>query len=185
MAALEALMNSETRQVALVKRLKKQVAGDQYAEPKARGVSATQKSLTVSGASHSTELPDEMITNYIRQIITGKLAEDLRIDAALIRSHAPLQDYGVDSIIGVNLVRWLNEALQIQLEPASLFEYNSVNRLAEHMLQNWRQQIEGQLARAGGLSQDPNHSTTSSEHVLEMVLLQEASLDDSYVKVTF
>ncbi len=185
MAALEALMNSETRQVALVKRLKKQVAGDQYAEPKARGVSATQKSLTVNGASHSTELPDEMITNYIRQIITGKLAEDLRIDAALIRSHAPLQDYGVDSIIGVNLVRWLNEALQIQLESASLFEYNTVNRLTEHILQNWQQQIEGQLARAGGLSQDPNHSTTSSEHVLEMVLLQEASLDDSYVKVTF
>jgi polyketide synthase PksN len=185
MAALEALMNSETRQVALVKRLKKQVAGEQYAEPKARSVSATQKSLTVNGASHSAEPPDEMITNYIRQIITGKLAEDLRIDAAVIRSHAPLQDYGVDSIIGVNLVRWLNEALQIQLESASLFEYNTVNRLTEHILQNWQQQIEGRLARAGGLSQDPNHSTTSSEQVLEMVLLQEALLDDSYVKVTF
>ena len=185
MAALEALMNSEARQVAFVKRLKKQGAGDQYAEPKARDVSTTQKFLTVNGASHSTELPDEMITNYIRQIITEKLAEDLRIDAALIRNHAPLQDYGVDSIIGVNLVRWLNEALQIQLEPASLFEYNTVNQLTEHILQNWRQQIEGRLARPGGLSQEPNHSTTSSERILEMVLLQETSLDDSYEKVTF
>jgi acyl transferase domain-containing protein/acyl carrier protein len=185
MAALEALMNSEARQVALVKRLNKQGAGDQYAEPKARDVSRTQKPLTVNGASHSTELPDEMIANYIRQIITEKLAEDLRIDAALIRNHEPLQDYGVDSIIGVNLVRWLNEALQIQLEAVSLFEYSTVNRLTEHILQNWRQQIEGRLASPGGLSQDPNHSTTSSERVLEMVLLQETSLDDGYEKVTF
>ena len=183
MASLEALMNSETRQVALIKTLDRQVAGAEYAEAKV--VVATQKSLTGNGAPPSAEQPEETITNYIRQIITERLAEDLIIDAALVRNDAPLQDYGVDSIVGVNLGLAISEALGIQLEAASLLEYNTVNRLTEHILTDWRSQISGGLERVGGASQEPNHSTTNSDHVLEMVLLQEALLDDSYEKVTF
>ena len=96
-----------------------------------------------------------------------------------------MQDYGVDSIVGVNLGLTISEALGIQLQAASLIEYNTVNRLTEHILTNWRSQISDRLERVGGASQEPDHSTTSSEHVLEMVLLQEALLDDSYEKVTF
>jgi Polyketide synthase modules and related proteins len=183
MASLEALMNSETRQVALIKTLDRQVAGAEYAEAKV--VVATQKSLTGNGAPPSAEQPEETITNYIRQIITERLAEDLIIDAALVRNDAPLQDYGVDSIVGVNLGFAISEALGIQLEAASLLEYNTVNRLTEHILTDWRSQISGRLERVGGASQEPNHSPTHSDHVLEMVLLQEALLDDSYEKVTF
>jgi acyl transferase domain-containing protein/acyl carrier protein len=183
MASLEALMNSETRQVALIKTLDRQIAGAEYAEAKV--VVATQKPLTGNGAPPSAEQPEETITNYIRQIITERLAEDLIIDAALVRNDAPLQDYGVDSIVGVNLGLAISEALGIQLEAASLLEYNTVNRLTEHILTDWRSQISGRLERVGGASQEPNHSTTNSDHVLEMVLLQEALLDDSYEKVTF
>jgi hypothetical protein len=57
--------------------------------------------------------------------------------------------------------------------------------LTEHILTNWRGQISGCLERVGDVSQEPNHSTISSDHVLEMVLLQDTLPDDSYEKVTF
>jgi acyl carrier protein len=167
----------------LIKTLDRHAPGAEYAE--ANGAAAKQKLLTVYGAPPSAEQPDETIADYIRQIITERLSEELSIDAALVRNDAPLQDYGVDSIVGVNLGLAISEALGIQLEAASLFEYNTVNRLAEHILTNWRLQTSESLGRVGGASQEPNHSTCSSEHVLEEVLLQEALLDDSYEKVTF
>src|SRR5262249_33084474 len=145
----------------LIKTLGKQVAGAEYEEAKV--VAAKPKSLTVNGSPPSAEQPEETITDYIRQIITERLAEELIIDAALIRHDAPLQDYGVDSIVGVNLGLAISETLGIQLEAASLFEYNTVNRLTEHILTNWRSRISGRLERVGGASQEPNHSTINSE----------------------
>jgi polyketide synthase PksN len=52
---------------------------------------------------------------------------------SVIRGDAPLADYGVDSIIGVNFVRTLNEALQIELEPTKLFEYSTVDQLTQYI----------------------------------------------------
>jgi acyl transferase domain-containing protein len=183
MASLETLMSSETRQIALVKTLDRQVAGAEYAG--AKSVAASQKPLAANGAPPFAEQSEEPLTDHIRQIIIERLAEELVLDAALVRHDAPMQDYGVDSIIGVNLGLAIGERLGIQLDPASLFEFNTVDRLAEHILTNWQGQIRGRPERAEGAPQEPHHSTISGEHVLEMVLLQDTSLDDGYEKVTF
>jgi len=141
MASLEALMNSEVRQVALVKTFnvkhvpRERSAGVEYPDVK-----------------------DTDVAGYIRKIISETLSEELRMDAAVIRNDAPLQDYGVDSIVGVNLVRRISQALQIQLEAASLFEYSTVNQLTEHILTNWQQQIAEQLAPRDARSE--HHFTT-------------------------
>src|SRR5206468_7148225 len=75
---------------------------------------------------------------------------------------APFADYGVDSIVGVNLVRTINAELQIDLETVSLFEYSTVDELAGHILKNWGQEIAGQLAPVNGSSQESAHSATAA-----------------------
>ena len=91
-----------------------------------------------------------MGSDYIQRIITGKLSDALRMDAAVISDDAPFADYGVDSIIGVNLVRTISEALQIELDATSLFEYSTVDQLAEYILKNWGQHIAARLIRRPG-----------------------------------
>jgi polyketide synthase PksN len=94
----------------------------------------------------AAEVTPLMSHDHIRKIVTQNLAESLRMDASTIRSDAPFADYGVDSIIGVNLVRTISEALHIELETTSLFEYSTVDQLAEYIATNWQQEIAAQLA---------------------------------------
>jgi len=52
----------------------------------------------------------------------------------------------VDSIIGVDLIRTINETLHIELETMALFEHSTVDALAEYIWTNWQSVIAGQLA---------------------------------------
>src|SRR6266403_3451893 len=94
-----------------------------------------------------------MDASYTRQIITEKLSEALKMDPSMIRGDASFADYGVDSIIGVNLVRTISEALQIELETTSLFEYSTVDQLTQYIVKNWQDQIAAQVVRMKGISQ--------------------------------
>jgi acyl transferase domain-containing protein/tryptophanase len=179
MEALEALVGSDSPQLALIKTLHREAtAGLSVSEaimgyPERR--TPPQASLGPTGmkaaapaarndrdeiqSSRSVEAQEQMGSDYVRRIITEKLSEALGMDAAMIRDDESFADYGVDSIIGVNLIRTMNEALQIELEAASLFEYSTVNQLTEYILKNRRQQIAEQLARVQGISQPSSHPT--------------------------
>src|SRR5262249_16160895 len=80
---------------------------------------------------------------------------------------APFADFGVDSIIGVNLVRAISEALQIELDAASLFEYSTVGQLSEYIFKNWGRQITERLIRVQGVSQKSGPSTDESKGEIE------------------
>jgi acyl transferase domain-containing protein/SAM-dependent methyltransferase len=139
MAALEALMGSDLRQMALVKTLtirSKSAPGQ---------LPATQSAAAAADPQNAAA--------HVRQVIAGALADELRIDAAIIRHDVSLQDYGVDSIIGVNVVRRISEALQVPLEASSLFEYGTADRLAGFILGSWQAQIAAQMPRAAELRQ--------------------------------
>ncbi|MEA2491330.1 MAG: polyketide synthase PksM, partial [Acidobacteriota bacterium] len=99
----------------------------------------------------SPEISERMAADYVRGIITDALAEALRLDVATVRGDEPFADYGVDSIIGVNLVTTISEKLQIELETTKLFEYTTVNQLADYIQSEWREQIATHLPAAASV----------------------------------
>ncbi|MGZ5473480.1 MAG: acyl carrier protein, partial [Thermoanaerobaculia bacterium] len=154
----------------------------------------------------------EDVAAHVREVITGAMCEELRIEAAVINPNASLADYGVDSIVGVNLVSRISESLKVPLEASSLFEYSSVNRLASYIVANWKQQIARAAAPADVGSEVSAEAGANVElaalpegsacvemlpvlrdsegeiddnEILEQVLWQDTSVDDSYEKVTF
>src|SRR6266508_1378259 len=184
MASLQALVGSDAPQLALIKTLHSEaIAGLSVSEAitrylarrtppqaslgladmKAAAPPAARNARDKIQSSRSVEAPEQMGSDYVQRIITKKLSEALGMGAAMIGDDEPFADYGVDSIIGVNLVRTINEALQIELEATSLFEYSTVNQLTEYILKNWRQQIAEQLARVQGISQKSSHSTDEAQ----------------------
>ncbi|WP_322395747.1 acyl carrier protein, partial [Clostridium perfringens] len=56
-------------------------------------------------------------------------------------------DYGLDSIIGVHLVQVLNQALRIELDTTSLFDYSSVKQLTAYILSDHRDAVAGLLGQ--------------------------------------
>ncbi|KAB8061482.1 SDR family NAD(P)-dependent oxidoreductase [Janthinobacterium sp. FT14W] len=92
------------------------------------------------------EVSSHMGSEHIRKLVAEKLSEAVQLEAGRIRNDEPFAEYGVDSIVGVNLVRTISEALQIELDTTSLFEYSTVNDLADHIHAKWGAQITGAAA---------------------------------------
>ncbi len=69
----------------------------------------------------------------VRAAVLDCLSTVLRVRAEDIDSDAPFSDYGLDSILGVNFVRLLNERLAVRLPTTSLFDYSSVRGLVAHL----------------------------------------------------
>jgi len=139
---IAAVSNGRTRQ-----RIVKQVLSP---APEVAAAQKTQPAQSV--ASSATE---RATADYTRRIITEKLSEALRMDAEAIHSDASFADYGVDSIVGVNLVRTICDALQIELETTVLFEYSTVDDLAGYVLNNWYEKIAAQIPQSGTVSESP------------------------------
>jgi 3-oxoacyl-(acyl-carrier-protein) synthase/acyl carrier protein/SAM-dependent methyltransferase len=133
------------------------------AEPKPAARTAPHQGAARAAASRrpapSAELTDQVIGDYIRQVINEKVAEVLKLDVAEIGSDAQFRNYGVDSLSGVMFVRAINDALEIEVEPSTLLECSTIDELTEYILAQWRTRISAQLARSPGASQEP-HSTT-------------------------
>jgi polyketide synthase PksM len=120
---------------------------------KAGDLAGAKNVRTETQSSRSAELAEQMGTDYIKRIIIEKLSDALKIDAARISQDAPLAEYGVDSIIGVDLIRTINETLQIELETMALFEHSTVDQLAQYIGSNWPSVIAGRLGQVQGTSQ--------------------------------
>ncbi|UUZ86385.1 acyl carrier protein [Paenibacillus sp. P26] len=94
----------------------------------------------------------------MKETITNKLSEALKVDIRDIDADESFADYGLDSIIGVHLVQVLNQSLSIELETTSLFDYSSVNRLAAYILsdhgegaaQAWKTAVRGAAVSLSG-----------------------------------
>ena len=92
---------------------------------------------------------------HLTRFVAEQLSLALQLDRSRIRDDEPFAEYGVDSIVGVNLVRAISEGLQIELETTSLFEFSTVDALAGHIHETWGAEI---AARQGAKEEAPHGS---------------------------
>ncbi|MCP4135876.1 MAG: SDR family NAD(P)-dependent oxidoreductase [bacterium] len=87
---------------------------------------AAQKDASVPG----------MPLNDIKQKVISLLGDVLFLDEtelAAIDAHKPFTDLGIDSIIGVELLKLVNTAFGISMKATKLYDYSSVDALSRHI----------------------------------------------------
>ena len=67
------------------------------------------------------------------QAIAQALVDVAGIDAGDIRGDVPFVDYGIDSMLAVQIVEVLNQRLAVDLTTTSLFDHPTINALVEHL----------------------------------------------------
>jgi len=72
----------------------------------------------------------------IKNIIIKVLSNSLQIDSTEFELHTPYVDFGVDSILAVEIIKRLNKELDIQLKPTDLFSFPTINQLTNHLESN-------------------------------------------------
>ncbi|PQP85488.1 hypothetical protein CPT76_36105, partial [Paenibacillus sp. AR247] len=95
--------------------------------------------------AHDEELISQRLEHHVREVIVDKLSEALKVHPQDIDLDESFADYGLDSIIGVHLVQILNQALNIELDTTTLFDYSSVRQLTTYILKDHREGAAGTL----------------------------------------
>ncbi|PCE28606.1 hypothetical protein BWP39_00005, partial [Paraburkholderia acidicola] len=96
----------------------------------------------------------------VARVLLEALCRTLKLDAAQVDPQMAFSDYGVDSILGVGLVKQLNDRLGIELNTTILFEHSSLERLTAHILQRYRS--EATVALTAIAVAAPNASALTS-----------------------
>ena len=109
--------------------------------------SGTSDNLAMTTKESVILIDEQAKLDYVKDVVIDELSAALKIDTALVRNEASFFDYGIDSIVGVNLIRSLNESLEIELVTVNLFEHSSVDQLTDFICSNWRKNIERLLAQ--------------------------------------
>ncbi|WP_143675813.1 acyl carrier protein, partial [Streptomyces milbemycinicus] len=71
----------------------------------------------------------------IRGLLVERLARTLRVPTADLSPSVAFSDLGVDSITGSTFVTQISEELDVELNAAALYEYSTVERLADHLIE--------------------------------------------------
>ena len=106
-----------------------------------------------------TEIAQVSKKIYIEKAIIECLRIVLCIDSFEFEVDVPYEEYGVDSVMGAEIVEKLNEDLDIELEEIDLFLYSTISALAEHILAEFNPAIEGIDRNIGQGAQSSDHQT--------------------------
>lgn len=117
--------------------------------------------------------------------ITVCLAEVLKLTLSEFDCSLPFTDFGIDSILAVEVIDKINEELGIELKSTDLFNYSTVSRLAEHIVEAFKDVLLTGKGKNGAdtLTQgqrpdDGDSQTEEEESVLGMLsMLEKGELD--------
>lgn len=71
----------------------------------------------------------------ITEWLTNKLAENLKVQPDTIDLDNTFDQFGVNSIELMALTIDIDLLIGLEVEPNSMYEYNSINKLAGHLMQ--------------------------------------------------
>jgi 3-oxoacyl-(acyl-carrier-protein) synthase len=71
-------------------------------------------------------LPPHAAANDALKWLTGLFAKELKLEAEELEPDRPFQDYGIDSILIMQLLRPIQDSLELDIDPSVLFEYGTL-----------------------------------------------------------
>ena len=79
-------------------------------------------------------LTDNAVKSHVRETLKACIAASLKMKTGKIEADRSFSDYGVDSIIAVQLVNQINGKLNILLQTTVLFDFNTLDKLADFIV---------------------------------------------------
>jgi len=122
----------------------------------------------------------EMVDIVEKQIIEN-LSLSLELDIREITPDTPFMEIGVDSIIGVKMIREINERLAITLSTSAIFNYTTVKELTDHIFKEYGDTIiptlqierDHTLKEDGDRIEEKKEHTAGSSHTLKEYRIEE------------
>ncbi len=130
------------------------------AAPAFQGEQATPSASPSLPRETDTDTLDQNALDFLRQ----QLSKLLKVSPQKIDPEAPLEQYGIDSILAVKLTNLLEEQFG-SLSKTLFFEYQTVSALAKYFVKAYPQVFQERLNAAPGLARLENGQPRSVEHI--------------------
>lgn len=104
------------------------------------------------------EISQDLLKVKSTDFIKNLVGETLRVPVDRIDSHEPLEKYGIDSILVVQLTNALRKVFD-NISSTLLFEYQTIDVLVEHFMESQR----ARLMELAGLEEQQSYETPSGE----------------------
>jgi polyketide synthase PksM len=98
----------------------------------------------VQDRAQATQVPAEAAVGLVQERILSTLSEVLEVAPTGFDIDAAFTDFGVDSILAVEIVNRLNRSLGIVLRATDLFNFATIERLTAHIVSRFGQELEAQ-----------------------------------------
>lgn len=114
-----------------------------------------------------------MQTEKVKQTIITAISEILGISKEEISYERKLQDYGMDSIVGVEMIERLNKSYGLNLSKTAVYTYPTVNQLTEYVMNSLHNEQSSYFS-----SEDDYNNSALSRYGRNME--QQESLTENY-----
>ncbi|MCY9109399.1 SDR family NAD(P)-dependent oxidoreductase [Bacillus atrophaeus] len=120
-------------------------------------VSQTGSTMDQNEIIHPVQtLSGHEVQDYIENTIIQQLAESLGEQTNAISLKKDFSSYGVDSIVGVELINRLNDAFQIVLRTIVIFDYPNVKELTSYIYEEFGEKISSLIQPENIISERSN-----------------------------
>ncbi len=99
------------------------------------------KSIPKTSPVTTSGITEQMIQSHVKEALRNCIGSSLKIKSEQIENDRRFSDYGVDSIIAVQLINQINKRLEIILQTTVLFDYSTLDQLAKYIIEEHHQTI--------------------------------------------
>lgn len=97
-----------------------------------------QEDATTRGRQ-SPESEGQLLTLKVRDWLTNLFSRELKLEATDLKIDKPFQDYGIDSILIMQLLDPIQKALEQDVDPSILYEYTTIKTFADWLVMTYPQ----------------------------------------------
>ncbi|HEU4769189.1 MAG TPA: SDR family NAD(P)-dependent oxidoreductase, partial [Pyrinomonadaceae bacterium] len=131
------------------------------------GTLSSANVVSVSSTAPTTTLDQHTVRAYVEKKVIESFAGVLQLNEEIFDTDTPHTDYGVDSLLAVDIINKLNDVPGINLRSTDLFNYATVGQLADHIIEECQSELRRVLAPGSSATEPPSEvvAETLSEQV--------------------
>jgi polyketide synthase PksN len=119
----------------------------------------------------------------VHETVIGIVSEVLEIDPKELDPDVPHAEFGVDSILAVEMVNKIAAALSVELEVTDFFNYSTIRELSEHLVRKLGEVTESLEGQECGLIEDRDCEEGASVDVIQRLEVSGGDLEERILDV--
>ncbi|MDQ0059021.1 acyl transferase domain-containing protein/acyl carrier protein [Paenibacillus harenae] len=98
-------------------------------------------------------MDEDELRDAVEDVVLGALGDVLQMDAGDLDTHSPYTDFGVDSVLSIEITVKIKEKLNVDIRSTELFNYPNVRALTDYIVREFGMTVRESLRRTADVFQ--------------------------------